>query len=200
MQKFSGVAQDTAGNAQGSVQVQVYLAGTLNPAIIFSDQAFTVKANPFTNSANGVFWFYGANGVYDIVLTKSGYEFDDDETSDVILYDPDSVLGFSVTGTVNNWDPPFGTKMCTIQIGASGGPATITGLIAGRNGQIVRLVNAGPDQITLTNEGVGSTADNRFLNFQTASTILGVYAAAQPDAAATYMYDTNIMRWKQVGR
>ena len=69
MQKYINNVQDTFGNAVGSVTVTI----RTNPggiiASIFSDNSGTVKANPFTNDPDGEFFFYAADGRYDIELT-----------------------------------------------------------------------------------------------------------------------------------
>lgn len=52
--------------------ITVYLNGTLTPATIFSDNAGTPKANPFTADAKGFWFFYAANGRYDVRLSGGG--------------------------------------------------------------------------------------------------------------------------------
>jgi hypothetical protein len=51
--------------------ITVYLAGTVTPATIYSDNAGspTPLANPFTGQANGSWQFYAAQGLYDVVLS-----------------------------------------------------------------------------------------------------------------------------------
>jgi hypothetical protein len=66
-----------AQKAQGSypqAQVAVYLAGTLTLATIYADNAATPtpKANPFTAQTNGYFYFYAANGRYDVTFSGGG--------------------------------------------------------------------------------------------------------------------------------
>lgn len=54
-----------------SCTVTVYLAGTVTPATIFSDNAGspTPLANPFTAQSNGSWQFFAAQGLYDVVLS-----------------------------------------------------------------------------------------------------------------------------------
>lgn len=52
--------------------VQVYLAGTLTPATIYSDAVLTAKANPFTADANAYWFFYAADGDYDVKFSGGG--------------------------------------------------------------------------------------------------------------------------------
>jgi hypothetical protein len=66
-----------AQKAQGSypqAQVAVYLAGTATLASIFADNLATPtpKANPFTAQTNGYFYFYAANGRYDVTFSGGG--------------------------------------------------------------------------------------------------------------------------------
>lgn len=69
MQKYINNVQDTFGNAVESVTVTIRTnpGGVL--ATIFSDNAGSAKANPFTNDSDGEFFFYAADGRYDIELT-----------------------------------------------------------------------------------------------------------------------------------
>lgn len=69
MQKYLNNVQDTFGNAIGSVTVTVRTnpGGVL--ATLFSDNAGTAKANPFTNDSDGEFFFYSVDGRYDVELT-----------------------------------------------------------------------------------------------------------------------------------
>lgn len=69
MQKYLNNVQDTFGNAIGSVTVTVRDNPGGGVSTIFSDNASTPKDNPFTNDADGEFFFYGTNARYDIELT-----------------------------------------------------------------------------------------------------------------------------------
>lgn len=52
--------------------VTVYLAGTLTIATIYSDNAGTARANPFTSDTNAYFFFYANDGRYDIRFSGTG--------------------------------------------------------------------------------------------------------------------------------
>lgn len=52
--------------------VTVYLTGTLTLATIFSDNSSTPLSNPFTANANGFWFFYAANGRYDVAFSGAG--------------------------------------------------------------------------------------------------------------------------------
>lgn len=75
MSSHIGVARDSEGNAVASVEVTVYENGTATPASIFSDEGLgTPLANPFTSDADGVYQFYAASDLYDIELSKTGFD------------------------------------------------------------------------------------------------------------------------------
>jgi hypothetical protein len=52
--------------------VNVYLAGTLTPASIFSDVGGTPKANPFIASTDGYWFFWADDGQYDVKFSGGG--------------------------------------------------------------------------------------------------------------------------------
>jgi|WetSurMetagenome_2_1015567.scaffolds.fasta_scaffold28566_4 hypothetical protein len=87
MQRYANVAQDTAGNVIPSAIVSVYATGTTNLSTLYSDDALTSKSNPFQTDSDGSFSFYAVNGRYDVKLSKSGYVFDDEVGTDILLYD-----------------------------------------------------------------------------------------------------------------
>jgi hypothetical protein len=94
MQKHLGYATDNAGNVVSTASVRVKLAGTGTDATIYSDDGVNTKTNPFdVESADGSYYFYAANGLYDITLTASGYTFDSDDLEDVQLFDADDGVG-----------------------------------------------------------------------------------------------------------
>lgn len=68
-------------------QVTVYNAGTLTLSTIYSDNSSTPKANPFTSSTTGYFFFYSANGRYDVTFSGGGLSAPL-TFGDVLLADP----------------------------------------------------------------------------------------------------------------
>lgn len=109
MQKLGGIARDTAGNSLAGTTVTVYLTGTLTLASIFSDNGITPKANPFTGNADGSYFFYAANGRYDLVLTKTSFGFNNAVTADELFNDvlDAQVNAYESRGLVGN--PNVGT-------------------------------------------------------------------------------------------
>ena len=55
-----------------SCTVTIFDASTMDLSSIFSDDAGTVKSNPFTASSTGFFFFYSNDGRYDIRLSGGG--------------------------------------------------------------------------------------------------------------------------------
>ncbi len=53
-------------------RITVYLTGTLTLATIYSDNSGTAKANPFTSSTTGYWFYYADNGTYDIRMDSAG--------------------------------------------------------------------------------------------------------------------------------
>lgn len=52
--------------------VTVYLTGTVTLATLYSDNSGTSKANPFTSSTTGYWFFYANDSRYDVVLSGGG--------------------------------------------------------------------------------------------------------------------------------
>lgn len=69
MQKYKNNVQDTFGNAVSGVTVTIRDNPGGGLSTIFSDNSGTSKTNPFTNDSDGEFFFYAADGRYDIELT-----------------------------------------------------------------------------------------------------------------------------------
>ena len=69
-----------------SASCAVYLTGTSTLASIYSDNGVTALTNPTTSSDTGRLQFYAADGRYDIVVTKPG--FNSTTITDVLLEDP----------------------------------------------------------------------------------------------------------------
>lgn len=69
----NGVASTTkVQRSYPSCTVTVYLSGTLTLATIYADNSSTPKANPFTASAGGIWFFYADNARYDVSFSGGG--------------------------------------------------------------------------------------------------------------------------------
>lgn len=86
-----------------SCTITVYLAGTVTPATIYSDNAGspTPLANPFTALSNGSWKFYAAAGLYDVVMSGGGLS-SPVTLAGVSMIDPTALTTVTMTGlTVN---------------------------------------------------------------------------------------------------
>lgn len=88
MEHWSRPLQDQNGRAISGATVTVYRAGTSTLAALYSDNGVTAKANPFTTPSDGIYDFYAANGIYDLVFEKPQYVFDTGKTRRIALFDP----------------------------------------------------------------------------------------------------------------
>jgi len=86
MQHFIAYARDASGNIVIAPTVTVYLTGTEDEATIFSDNASTSKANPFTGGADGLVDFYADVGRYDVLIESASGE--SVTLTDVTLIEP----------------------------------------------------------------------------------------------------------------
>ena len=89
MQKFVDDIATVVGGSLAplaSASCAVYLTGTSTLASIYSDNGVTALTNPTTSSDTGRLQFYAADGRYDIVVTKPG--FNSTTITDVLLEDP----------------------------------------------------------------------------------------------------------------
>lgn len=121
-----------AEKAQGSypqATVNVYNAGTLVSATIYSDNSSTPKANPFTASTTGYFFFYAANGRYDVTFSGGGLA-SPLTFGDVLLADP-----FAAGGAVTSFNGRTGVVVPAagdypVSLGGTGA-TTLTGILEG---------------------------------------------------------------------
>ncbi|MBI5369076.1 MAG: hypothetical protein HZA54_18720 [Planctomycetes bacterium] len=106
---------------------------------------------------------------------------------------------FALTGDIspaaiaadqNNYNPAGLSGAATLRISASTAVA-ITGLAGGADGRLLTLFNVGANNITLADEGAGSSAANRFA--LTADLVLA------PDECCVVQYDATSSRWRAVG-
>jgi hypothetical protein len=70
--RTSGVTTHEVQRSYPNSTVTVYLAGTVTLATIYTNSSGTAKANPFTADATAYWFFYVANGKYDIRFSGFG--------------------------------------------------------------------------------------------------------------------------------
>ncbi len=116
--------------------VTVYNAGTLTLATLNADNIGTSKPNPFTSDSTGMWFFYPANGRYDIALTGGGI------TGTLTLPDTlanDSGSGTPGLGTVTNTLGALGVGLPVI---GNGGADVTVGTKTGNTTNFVTFTGA----------------------------------------------------------
>lgn len=193
MQRFFGIAQDVSGNVIPSCSVRVRFAGTGTNATLYSDNSYTPLANPFTSETDGAYQFYARNGRFDIVLTKTGYTFDDDDTADVLLEDPSSVITPAlITGSQNDYTPTNGLNARIWRLSTNGN-YNISGIAAGLAGQWLTVINTTGFNLTLLNLSGLSLAANQIITGTGGNVIL---SNASNSSNATMFYDSTTQAWR----
>lgn len=103
MQKYSNNVQDQYGNAIPSVTVTIRDNPGGSLSTIYSDNGVTPKSNPFTNDSDGEFFFYAANGHYDVEFSGPIT----DSIDDIRLLDtPFSAVELTAATDADAADPP----------------------------------------------------------------------------------------------
>jgi hypothetical protein len=101
---FDSIISSIDGKPIAGASVQVNVSGG-GAATIYSDNGVTAQSNPITSEADGSFYFFAANGLYDIVITKAGFTFDADDTARLTLFD------FADVGGINSQSAAYTTVL-----------------------------------------------------------------------------------------
>lgn len=88
----------------------VYVSGTTTLATLYSDNGVSPLANPFLSSSTGQVSFYATNGLYDLVVTKTGYE-----TVAISAIELDDLLASSGSNSVGYLPAGTGAVSRTVQ-------------------------------------------------------------------------------------
>ena len=166
MQRYSGMCNLPTGTASGvtvplvaaSCTVTIFDSGTANLSSIFSDDISTPQANPFTASSNGRFFFYAADGAYDVRLSGGTPTIPTVTIGAVSL----GSNGFSAPVVTTTGTQTLTNKTLTTPIIGSFTNATHTHANAAGGGQItdaalsaaVTVPKGGTGDVTLTAHGV----------------------------------------------
>jgi hypothetical protein len=86
MQRYNDYVIDQYGNPVASATITVFETGTSTPATLYADNSLTTLTNPTLSDGLGKFYFYAADGRYDIQI--SGTNFPTQTITDVLLEDP----------------------------------------------------------------------------------------------------------------
>ena len=155
MEHYTDVLQDTHGNIIGQATVHVYLPGTTTHATIYSDNISTVKANPFSsNTFDGTYDFYAADGRYDLVFSKPGVTFNALLTKGIALFDVSTFSSPSAFSAITS-----GTNITAAMVLGSGSSLTYAGtgsLNASlfRGNAVVGMADGGTGVSSATDDGV----------------------------------------------
>lgn len=101
---YSNLAIDEQGNALPAVAVTVYIADTVTPAELYSDNGVTPIANPVTTDDLGRFGFWTAGGRYDLCYAGATIESYCDENVQIIDLWQSAAPWYDIT------DSRFGAK------------------------------------------------------------------------------------------
>jgi len=88
----------------------VYVSGTATLATLYSDNGVTPLANPFLSTSTGQVSFYAANGLYDLVVAKTGFE-----TVTINAIELDDLLAPSGSNSVGYLPAGAGAVATTVQ-------------------------------------------------------------------------------------
>lgn len=137
MQKFIETIEGENGRPVPGASITVYNAGTSTPATIYLSNGGAATANPLTADSTGMFYFYAADGRYDIVITSGTST---KTISDILLEDPSdaspvnvsSLTATTATITTLNGSTPVNTSTLAASSGSSliGFINSLTGSIA----------------------------------------------------------------------
>jgi hypothetical protein len=86
------------------------VSGTATLATLYSDNGVTPLANPFLSTSTGQVSFYAANGLYDLVVTKTGFE-----TVTISAIELDDLLAPSGSNSVGYLPAGAGAVATTVQ-------------------------------------------------------------------------------------
>lgn len=85
MQKFIETVEGENGRPVPGASITVYNAGTSTPATIYLSNGGAATANPLTADSTGMFYFYAADGRYDLLVSYAGATR---TIYDILLEDP----------------------------------------------------------------------------------------------------------------
>ncbi len=104
-ESIRGTLLDNFGRPISGATVTVYKTGTSNLASLYSDYALTLTVgNPLTTEADGSYLAFAPNGIYDLVLAKTGVTFDSTDSIGEVLFDNFITRTVVTTGTLSEND------------------------------------------------------------------------------------------------
>lgn len=98
-----------------------------------------------------------------------------------------------ITADQNNYEPTGFADASVIRLSVDGTPRSITGMGAGRPGEIKTLINTAGATLTIVNDSASSDAENRYLYPTALSPLLLTL-----DAVIQFWYDATSLRWRPI--
>lgn len=75
--KYTGRSVDNRGNVLSGVSVSIYITNTSTLASLYTSSTCGITtSNPVTSNSNGYFTFYINDGRYNVVMSKTGFAFE----------------------------------------------------------------------------------------------------------------------------
>lgn len=112
-----------------SCTVTVYAAGTVTLSTIYSDNSNTARANPFTASSTGYWFFYASDGRYDVRFSGGGISTPF-TLGDFVSFDPQagSSMLLRGRGTLIAGNPSDPNCFQTLRLGVNAAQNVVFGL------------------------------------------------------------------------
>lgn len=166
MQRYTDFVTNQNGVPVVGASITVYQNGTLLTATLFSDAAGTVPlANPVSSDTLGGFWFYAADGRYDLVISGSGISTLN--VNDVLLEDPldGSAAKFSTVAVTGLTGPVRANGASNMTLAQPGDVDYLVPDMTGQSGKVLSnngtstewIASAGGGTVTSVAASGGST-------------------------------------------
>jgi hypothetical protein len=167
----------THGRAAGGVHLEMRNTAATSQFRVRGDASLEMAAiNPSTATANTLGISTADNRLY----------YKDTANAVTYLSGPTSTSPAQITAARDDFNPGLGT----FQRWSSDAARTVTGMVAGVDGEPREIWNVGSQNIVLANESASSSATNRFL------TTSGADVTLTPNRCAIARYDSTTQRWR----
>jgi hypothetical protein len=136
MQRFESAVLNQIGKPIAGASVTVFLTGTGTPATLYSDDGVTSTGNPRSTDSDGRFFFFIADGRYDIQISGTGlttYTASNIEIADVLEKFGTDGGWVAATASIDQLTVPTFAKFGTNPAATGNIRLPNTGTIIGRN-------------------------------------------------------------------
>lgn len=169
MQKFIETVEGENGRPVPGASITVYNAGTSTPATIYLSNGGAATANPLTADSTGMFYFYAADGRYDLLVSYAGATR---TIYDILLEDPvdanviNATTLTATTGTIGTLNsttatltsatiPTLGSTTATISNGTVTTLASTNATVTALNAVSATVTTLTATSPNFTSVGVG---------------------------------------------